>query len=62
MTDLVFVYERRLMNADGSTSTVAEIVEEMTAAGTARRFIDAWLFGLERGAASLPEAQYESRR
>ncbi len=42
------VYGERLMNADGSTSTVAEIVEEMLAAGTERRLVDAWLFGLER--------------
>ena len=40
------VYSQRLMNADGTTSTVAEIAAEMIADGTARRLVDAWLMGL----------------
>ena len=39
------VYSKRLMNADGSTSTVAEIAVQMINDGTARRFVDAWLMG-----------------
>lgn len=39
-------YSQRLMNADGTTSTVAEIAAEMINDGTARRLVDAWLMGL----------------
>ena len=47
MTDLA-IYNRRLRNWDGSTSTVAEIVAAMLEAGTDRRLVDAWVIGLDQ--------------
>lgn len=38
----------RIVNADGSTSLVAEVAAEMLAAGTPRRCVDAWLMGLDQ--------------
>lgn len=40
------IYSQRMMNADGTTSTVAEIAAQMIDDGTARRLVDAWLMGL----------------
>ena len=40
------IYSQRIMNADGTTSTVAEIAAQMVSDGTARRLVDAWLMGL----------------
>lgn len=42
------IYTDRMVNADGSTSSVATIAAEMLAAGTPRRCVDAWLMGLEQ--------------
>ncbi len=39
-------YQQRLMNADGTTSTAAEVAAQMISDGTERRFVDAWLMGL----------------
>ena len=41
------VYGQKIMNADGSHSTVDEIVAEMQASGTRQILIDRWLQGLE---------------
>ncbi len=47
------IYQQRMMNADGSTSTVAEIVAEMQADGTDQRLIDRWLQGLSLSASMV---------
>ncbi len=46
------IYQRRMMNADGSMSTVAKIAADMRRAGTDQRLIDRWLQGLTLSASS----------
>lgn len=43
------ILNHKLMRADGTMQTVAEIVAEMQANGTRQILIDRWLQGLELG-------------
>lgn len=41
------VLQMLMLNADGSKSTVAQIIAEMQASGMSQRCVDRWLQGIE---------------
>jgi hypothetical protein len=55
------VYQQRMVNADGSTSTVAAIVAAMQKSGFPQRFIDRWLQGLGYQLALAERARYAAQ-